>query len=122
MYRSVHSQRGASLSGTIFGLVIFAFLASAAIKVVPAYLEFSTVKSIMDGSAAATRKSSREVLSDIGRKLEINNIDVISPKDFQLKRGKGGEVLAVAYEVREHLFGNVDVVTSFRHQVMLRRQ
>jgi hypothetical protein len=109
----------------LLGVAALGFLAMVGVKLVPPYLEFSTVKSIM-GEAASdpslAGKGRREVLSSIEKKLYINDINVVSAADFEYKQGKRGDDLSVAYEVRRPLVGNVDAVMRFQHQVVMGNQ
>jgi hypothetical protein len=109
----------------LLGVAALGFLAMVGVKLVPPYLEFSTVKSIM-GEAASdpslAGKGRREVLSSIEKKLYINDINVVSAADFEYKQGKRGDDLSVAYEVRRPLVGNLDAVMRFQHQVVMGNQ
>lgn len=113
-------QGGASLSGWLIGLIILVFLLSAAIKFIPHYLDFHAIKWTMDELAAdpgSQAGGKRETLARIGNKLRINDIEAVTERDFVLKRATGGYELSVDYEVREHLFANVDAVLTFAHRV-----
>ena len=113
-------QGGASLSGWLIGLIILVFLLSVAIKFVPHYLDFNAIKWAMDelktdpGSHGGGK---RETLARIGNKLRINDVEAVTERDFMFKRATGGYELSVEYEAREHLFGNLDAVLTFSHQV-----
>jgi hypothetical protein len=111
-----------SLSGMLFTLAILAFVITIAIKLVPSYVEFSTVKSVMEtvkDQPEITGKGQRGVLGSIGNKLYINGIEDVTQKDFSYKKVPSGYELSVAYEVRKPLFGNLDAVMSFSHQVTI---
>jgi len=117
---SMHKQRGMSMSGMLFAVAIAAVLITVAIKLVPSYVEFSTVKSLMEDLKNDTEtagKGQRAVLDRIGNKLYINSITDVTQNDFTYKKGPNGFELSVEYEVRKPLFGNLEAVMSFSHQV-----
>jgi hypothetical protein len=116
------SQRGASMSAILVGLVALGFLATIAVKVGPHYLTFMTVRSVMNelqedpASAGMSRKA---VLDTVDKKLYINGVTTVSRDDFDYSRQKGGDELSVEYEVRETLIGNFDALLTFSHKVPL---
>jgi len=125
MQPSLSRQRGAGLGGILLGVALLGFLAMIAVKLVPPYLEFSTVKSIMEEAAtdpALVGKGRREVTSSIDKKLYINSIKDVGAADFEIKKGRLGSDLSVDYEVRQPLVANVDVVIRFQHQVVMGSQ
>jgi hypothetical protein len=105
-------MRGVSVLGwMIIGIVAITF-GSAAIKTIPAYLEFNTVKGainsvLMDPKVAL--KSEMELLSDIDKRFNINNVTAISSSDLRFAREGARVTISVDYEVRENLFGNLDL-------------
>jgi len=96
-----------------------------AIKLGPAYMQFATVKSVMNGiqtDPALAGKSPREIMSTVFKRFDINGIKGMNEKDFKFEPAGPQRVLTVAYEVREHVVANVDVVMAFHHKVSLSGQ
>ena len=88
-------------------------------------MQFATIKSVMDDVRKDVELNGggvKEVLSGIDNRLYVNGIDVVTRKDFKLKREKSGNVVSVTYEVREHLAGNLDAVMTFSHQVTIAQE
>jgi hypothetical protein len=115
-------QRGLSFGGIMIGLVLVVFFANLAITMIPAYATFWQVRSIMDRLAEQPQilsEGARGVLRSLGSQLQVNGIRDLKAADFALEPVAGGTELALAYEVRKHLFFNVDVVMAFRHEVVL---
>lgn len=125
MQLSKHRQCGASMSGIFFGLVVLALVATVAIKLIPHYLQFMTVKSTMNGlqeDPASARMGRKALLDSIEKKLYINDVRAISTNDFVFSRVQGGTELSVSYEVREPLFGNLDGLLTFSHEIKMDKQ
>lgn len=108
----------------MIGLVLVIFFANLAIVMIPAYTSFWQVRSIMDGLAErpdVVSEGARGILRSIGSQLQVNGIRDLEAADFSLEPVAGGNQLALAYEVRKHLFFNVDVVMAFQHEVLLNK-
>lgn len=125
MSSSIYRQRGISFYSFLFFMAIVVFFAITGTKLGPRYLEFLTVKSVMkdvknDPDISATSRSS--VLRTIGNRLNINGVDDVSVKDFTYKKVDNGFELSVQYEVREHLYGNIDAVLTFSNKVDINGQ
>jgi hypothetical protein len=116
------AQRGATMSGILFALAILALLAMVAIKLAPHYMNFMTVRSVMNElqeDPQSAGRGRRAVLEVVDKRLYINDVRTVSAKDFDFSREGGANELSVQYEVREHLFGNIDAVLTFNHKVQL---
>jgi hypothetical protein len=125
MQQSNLRQRGASLIGILAVLAIAVFLGTAVLKLAPHYMQFATIKSVMNDARKDVELNgggTNALLSGIDNRLYVNGVNVVTRKDFKLKREKGGNVLSVAYEVREHLAGNLDAVMTFSHQVKINQE
>ena len=85
-------------------------------KTIPAYLEFNTVKgaivSVLQDSKAAL-KSESELRGELDKRFVINNVKAISVTDVGFSKEVSGVIAVVDYEVRENLFGNLDLVMTF---------
>lgn len=116
-------QKGMTLIGWVITLIIIGFVALIALRLVPVYMNSFTVGSIVDGLASDAGLSSRdrgELRRAFQKRLNINDVDVVSPKMLQFEDVAGGVRLVVEYEHRVGVIGNVDVVASFRKEAVLR--
>jgi Domain of unknown function (DUF4845) len=74
------------------------------------------VQSVLDDVAKETHANDSdadEAWHSISRRLEVNNIDDINRASFFFKREAGVTTLALRYEERTDLIGNLDGVASF---------
>ena len=98
-------------------LVITVVLGTAAIRIIPAYMEYGTINTAINNTLQDNRigmQSDQEVRQALGRRFDINNVNSISPNDVAISKQGGMLYLSIDYEVRESLFGNVDLVISFQ--------
>ncbi|TAK92125.1 MAG: DUF4845 domain-containing protein [Burkholderiaceae bacterium] len=89
-------QRGISLIGVIFFGGIMVFLAIFAMKVVPAYIEFHSLKGVIV-DATRGKETPQQVRSAFDRYMEINMIDVISGKDLDITKNEKGFAASFKY-------------------------
>ncbi|MEE8043115.1 MAG: DUF4845 domain-containing protein, partial [Pseudomonadales bacterium] len=81
------------------------------------YLEFRTIVSVMeslDRDEDITSMSKAQLVKQLRKRFEINNVRGFDFRNnLKLSRTRNVRTVTVAYEVREHLFGNIDVVLNF---------
>jgi hypothetical protein len=121
---SARAQRGMGFGGVMMIIVLVVFFANLAIAMAPAYVTFSQVRGIMDRlqeRPEVIAQGPRGIMSSLGSQLGVNNIRDLGTKDFKLERDPDGLNLILDYEVRKHLFFNVDVVMAFDHAVLLKK-
>lgn len=109
-------MRGISMTGWLAILIVVMVFGSAGVKMVPAYLEYNTIKGLVGGVLQDPRvgmKSESEIQSDISRRFDINNVTAIRASDVLVTKTGNRVTLSIDYEVRENLFGNLDLVMTF---------
>ena len=116
----MRKQQGATFLTWVagVGLVIFAFITG--VKLVPLYLEFYTVRSLVD--RVAQESSERSSLQQIRRKVDdymnVNGLNSLSSKDFQVVQvdGKNNvKALEIYYEVRKPWVANIEFLLTFNY-------
>ncbi len=109
-------QRGATLVGMLLWGIVIVFVALLAMKLIPAYAEFITVKKILSdiGSEASIKSmSNAEIRDRFARRAMIDNIDTVVPSDLRISREDGRTVVSVEYTFQTHLVGNVSLLADF---------
>ncbi|SEA61532.1 protein of unknown function [Thiothrix caldifontis] len=116
----MRKQKGATFLTWVagVGVVIFAFI--TVVKLVPLYMEFYTVRSLVD--RVAQESSSKSSLQQIRRKVDdymnVNGLNSLSSKDFQVVpvEGKNNvKALEIYYEVRKPWVANIDFLMTFEY-------
>jgi hypothetical protein len=106
--------------GWLLVLGLIAFFTLITLRLVPAYLEFGKVASVLESlenEPGITQKTRGEIISLISKRFDVNDVYQVEPKLVEVKKEKGVLKVGINYERREHLIGNVDVVTTFDKHV-----
>ena len=118
---NAHKQKGLSLVGFIIVLTLALFISFLAMKIVPIYMEYYSVVSVMNGIASekgSGKLPPSEIRSKFVTRLNLNYSNNVSAKHLKLTRSDG-VMMRVAYEVRQPVIGNLDVVAKFDKSVRL---
>jgi len=111
-----NNQRGLSMIGFLFVAVVLIFVAMLAMKLVPAYIEFFSVKKIlaaMGQDSSLRSKSNAEIRSDFSKRADASYVDAVESSDLTIERSSAGTVVSVDYEFRTKLLGNASLVVDF---------
>jgi len=115
-----HHQKGMTAIGWLLVLGLIAFFTLITLRLIPGYLEFAKVTSVLESlqdEPGITRKPKTEISKMITKRFDVNDIYKVNPKLVKIEKGKDGLKVSIHYERREHLLGNIDVVTTFEKQV-----
>lgn len=117
-YLNKRQQNGMTAAGWLIIMAIVLFFMYLAIKLVPAYLEFFSIKNSLKSVAEETNSGSSK--SEIQRlfsgRLTVNSIDIIKADDVVIKDITGGKALYIEYENKIALFGNISASIDFKHE------
>ena len=108
----VGAEKGMSLTGLIAVLAVVCVMALFAIKLVPAYLEYNTIKDAIV-KAKEAGGTPREMMAAYDRNAGINNVEALRGRDLVISRDGGEPEISFAYEKRVPLMGNVSFVIDF---------
>ena len=112
-------QRGITMLGFLITLCLVIFFAYCAMKIVPMYIEYYSVKKAL-ASIASDRQAaddSREKLRErFARHMQIDYVSTVKPEMLKIESTEAGYRLVMDYERRESLFANLDVVGKFNAQ------
>ncbi len=109
-------QRGLSMIGFLLVAALVVMAAMLAMKLVPAYIEFFSVKKILVSMGQETSlqgKSNADIRSDFSRRTAADYVSVVKAEDLMVDRSSGTPVVSVDYEFRTKLIGNVSLVVDF---------
>jgi hypothetical protein len=109
-------QRGMAMIQWLILILIVGGMATMAVRTVPHYIDFYTMVSVVE--ALPKNKvhvmSKQKIRESLKKRFKINNIREFDlTKIVAIERKRGATALTLEYEIREHLFYNVDVVLSF---------
>jgi hypothetical protein len=109
----MRKQRGIGFLGIFFICMIIVLGSVGAMKIVPAYMEYYSIKDAIMKVQASNPASVTDVKRSFEKQVEINNIHSISSTDLDIARDGGEVVISFAYPKKIHLFENVYVCIDF---------
>lgn len=108
-------QRGLTLIGFVLLLILALFFAYIGMKLVPIYTQYYSVVKAMQGVAdepGAADMSPNRIRNAFFTRLGIDYVSGVEREHVRVTRNPV-VTLNVAYEVREPLIGNIDIVVHF---------
>ncbi len=121
---SIHRQRGMTTAGMALVLVVAIFISTMTIKLIPVYLEHFNVKSVLNAvkdDPQLREWSDTDIRRSIDNRFSINDINDVKAKQVQIQRDAGHvKSLTLDYEVRVHMFWNIDAVVRFNEDAEVR--
>lgn len=115
--RPMHTQqRGLTMIGFLFVAVMLVIAAMLAMKLVPAYIEFFSVKKIlaaMGQESDLRSKTNADIRNDFIKRANVGYVTVVKPEDLSIDRRGGTPVVSADYQYRTKLVGNVSLVVDF---------
>lgn len=125
MKKGIRKQYGYTMWEMGFFLLTLGFVISAAIMMIPVYMQDSTISnSVKEMHESLAGKDIYEVSNtDIKNKMakyfQVNQISDEILAQIKIKRDGGKVLFSLDYEVKKPFLGNVDVVMKFSHNVDL---
>jgi len=109
-----HRQRGLSMVTFLAVAVVLVIGAIFGMKIVPAYMEYYTLKRAVTRVAAEHRTGTvADVRKGFDAQAAIDNIDVLGARDLDISKDSGEVVVTFAYTKKVPLFRNVSLVIEF---------
>jgi hypothetical protein len=108
----INAERGISLSGLILVLVVLGLVAVTAMKVLPSYGEYRSIKDAIV-KAKASGGSVGEMKQSFQKAAEVQGISSVRVADLVFTNDNGEQNISFAYEKRVPLAGNVSLVIDY---------
>jgi len=109
-------ERGIGFAGLLIILILIVFAAIVGMKVVPAYIEYFTIKKAVAAivQSGETRGATViEVRNAFDRRATIDDITVITKNDLEITKEGNEIVIGFAYQKKIPLFYNISVLIDF---------
>lgn len=113
----MHKQRGVSLFGFMLIAIMVIILAMLLMKLVPAYIDFFSVKKILNAMGqdeAVKSMSNAEIRNSFAKRAEVGYVTVVKPDDLDINRAGGNVAISTEYEYRTPLIANISLVVDFK--------
>ena len=115
-----NKQKGLTGISIMALLVLIAFVAIIFLKIMPVYFDAFKVGDVVSGmkeERGLGDKSNGEITTMILRRLDVNMVSDVTKDDIFITKNKNDILIDIEYEVRKNMFGNLDVVISFKKSV-----
>ena len=118
----VEKQHGITVIGMLLLIIVIAFVALIAMKVVPMYIQLFTVKSTIESirkEPQLTQMSTTDIHNAIQKRFDIGYVDNITARDLKIRNDGGGRVLDLVYQDERDLFYGLSVVLKVNETIPL---
>lgn len=117
-------QRGMTLLGWLFVLLIIGIFAIAALRLVPIYLEYYRVSAVL--TALKTEKvdgvaNKKEIRSYLYKRFNIEAINRLKASDIDVTLKSEVYEVRASYDARTPFIGNVHFIITFDRKVEIPR-
>ena len=111
------AQKGLSLLGILFILLLVGFALTVLFRVGPLYLDDYTVRKSFEelGDGDIRTLSDQAIREKLYKYFVVNNVDDIDLKQVRVDRDPARIVVSLYYERRVQFLGNLDVVAKFNN-------
>lgn len=109
-------QRGVTFVGMIFiaGLIVFG--AIIGLKLVPAYIEYATVKNHLRELANGPEGrggNQAEIIAGFRKRAQVDDIQGVTSDDLAVERDGNDTVITATWSTKVKLFGNLSACIDF---------
>jgi hypothetical protein len=108
-------QRGVSLTGAIFWMVIIAFTGVMAAKLLPAYIDYFSVRKMFAAMEqnGETKGTVGQIRDAYDRRNAIEDVKAVVGRDLDISKAGGETVVTAAWSQKVPLFNNLNACMDF---------
>jgi len=120
---NMHKQRGMTLISWVFVLLIIAFFATLAMRLLPMYQEYYGVLQIMDGMETELKNNKltkKQVMTLLEKRFDTGYIFSVKKDDIEIHRGKNNvhvTKVVIDYEVRKPFIAQIDLIAHYKTEI-----
>jgi len=113
--QTLKKQRGVSLTGLIFGGGLLVVVGIVGMKILPAYIEYFTVKKIFASmeQAGDIKGSVRDIRSSFDKRNAIEDVKSVRSEDLEISKEGGETVITASWSSKITLVGNASACLDF---------
>ncbi|MHB1620672.1 MAG: DUF4845 domain-containing protein [Sulfuricella sp.] len=112
----MRKQQGATLVGMLFIAALVGSGLILAAKLVPAYLEFMSVKKILNSMATSgdlKTLSPKELQASFFKRADVGYVKSVKPEDLTISREGNQSVVTVEYSIKVPVVANISACMDF---------
>ncbi len=115
-------QHGITVIGMLLLIIVLAFAALIAMKVVPMYIQYYTIKSTIESirkEPQVAQMSVTDIQNAIQKRFDIGYVENITARNLKIRQDRGGRVLDLVYDDERELFYGLHVVLKVNEAIPL---
>ena len=115
-------QRGMTVIGMLLLLIVIAFVALIAMKVVPMYIQYFSIKSTIESvrkEPQLAQMTPQDIQNAIQKRFDIGYVENITARDLKIRNDRNGRVLDLVYQDERTLFYGLSIVLKVNEAVPL---
>lgn len=113
----MHKQRGMTFIGVVLLVAIIVFVATIAIKLTPAYLEFFAVQKVVQkiqNDPSFASMGQKEIINSFYSSASIQNITSVKEENITIEKAEGGKpIVTIEYQKVIPIVANVSALLDF---------
>lgn len=116
------TQRGMTVIGMLLLLIVIAFVVLIAMKVVPMYIQYFSIKSTIESirkEPQLAQMSTQDIQNAIQKRFDIGYVDNITARDLKIRNDRSGRVLDLEYQDERALFYGLSIVLKVSESIPL---
>ena len=114
--KAANPQRGLTLVGMLLAVMVVMLLALGIMRVIPAVLEYFTIKNNVNAIVASgelKNASVAEIRGSFMKRAQVNDITAITPSDLEISKDGGEMAISFSYTKKIPLLGPVSLAIDF---------
>ncbi|HEY9050568.1 MAG TPA: DUF4845 domain-containing protein [Gammaproteobacteria bacterium] len=118
----IKKQRGLTAISWMIIIALVAIQGVMALRIIPVYMDFNAVKSVMKSVAEDSESRGKTpgfLRGAIFRRLQINNIYSLDDQSLSFQQLSDGMQVTVNYEARGPIYGNLEFIATFEHEIII---
>ena len=116
------TQRGMTVIGMLLLLIVIAFVVLIAMKVVPMYVQYFSIKSTIESirkEPQLAQMSTQDIQNAIQKRFDIGYVDNITARDLKIRNENRGRVLDLEYQDERELFYGLSILLKANESIPL---
>jgi hypothetical protein len=111
----MHKQQGVTLTGALMVMIVLAFVGLFAAKLLPAYIDFFSVKKILATMEAAgeTKGTVRDIRRAFEKRNAVEDVRAVKSDDLEITKEGGETVVTANWSVRIPMVYNLNACLDF---------
>ena len=118
----VGRQGGITVIGMLLLIIAIAFVALIAMKVVPMYIQYFSIKSTIESirkEPQLAQMSAQDIQNAIQKRFDIGYVDNVTARDLKIRSERNGRVIDLVYDDERDLFYGLFVVLKVKESIPL---